>query len=326
MVQEPQEEKKEFLKREEIRTMAKDVARLREIESQEEREKISSLGAEGKTKNTVTDQKESKEEKPEEVKKEISFGLMPKPPLLKTSPRKKYLIRGGIIFVVVLILGFFLWYLATKGSPQEELLPPEELPVQQNPPPEEILKPEIIIPASFIQTSGTTTKEILKTDNIPEALNQSLKEIIPLGVFNRILIKNTDQNKLISLEDLSASFQVEIPEEFLSKLESDFTLAIFSQKQGNRIAIITKVKDKEGLTDIFKNWEKNISEKGLFLSGNKIQTDSLSFKTAYVQKTGLRYLTISKDDFGICYAWFGNYFVLTSSFDSIKNIIQQLNI
>jgi len=37
------EEKKEFLKREEIRTMAKAIYRLREIEAQKERERVAAL-------------------------------------------------------------------------------------------------------------------------------------------------------------------------------------------------------------------------------------------------------------------------------------------
>jgi hypothetical protein len=180
MVQEPQEEKKEFLKRGEIKTMAKDIARLREIESQKEREKISSIDTGGKEKLTVASQEKPKgEEKTEEVKKEISIGLMPKPPLLKASPRKKYLIRGVIIFIVVLILGLSILYFSSKRSFQVET-PIENPPVQEVPPETIPEKPEIIIPASFIQIGGTTIKEILKTEDIPEAFNQALRETIPL--------------------------------------------------------------------------------------------------------------------------------------------------
>lgn len=322
MVQEPQEEKKEFLRRDEIKTMAKDIARLREIEAQEEREKISSLDTGGEIKPATSAPGEQKPgENPEEVKKEISIGLMPKPPLFKATPRKKYLIRGGVIFVIISILGFSIWYFTSKKPPQAEI-PAETPPIQQAPPE----KPEIIIPASLISASGTISAEILRTDEIPEVLNLALEGTTTLGTFSRVLIKNVDQNRLISLGELTSSFLVGTPEGFLGKLESDFTLAVFSQKQGNRIAVVSKVKDKEGLNSLLKSWEKEISEKGVFISGNRVQAVSSSFKTAYVQKTGLRYLTISKDDLGVCYAWFGDYFVLTNSFDSIKEVIQQLTI
>jgi len=326
MVQEPQEEKKELLKREEIKTMAKDIARLREIEAQEEREKISSIDVGGRTKPGISAPAEQKTgEKGEEMKKEISIGLMPKPPFLNPSRRKKYLARGGIILAIVSILSFLIWYFAVKKPAQTDI-PIETPPIQQTPvetPPE---KPEIVIPASLILTNTTISGEISKTEEISDVLSLALRETTTIDTFNRILIKNTDQNRLISLGELASSFQVEMPEGFIEKLEPDFTLAIFSQAQGNRIAVIAKVKDTNGLTALFKAWEKSISEKGIFISGNKIQTTSSSFKTAYVQKTGLRYLTISKDDTGICYAWFGEYFVLTDSFESIKKIIQQLTI
>ncbi len=302
--------------------MAKDIARLREIEAQEEREKISSLDVGGRQESNVSDSGQQKPgESPDEMKKEISIGLMPKPPLFKGSPRKKYLIRGGIIFAVILLAGLSIWFFTSKKP-----LPVEELPIQQNPPETVPEKPEIVIPDSLIETAKTISGEISKIDEIPEILNQALGETANSESFSRVLIKNTDQNRLISLGEMAASFQIEIPEGFLEKLDPDFTLAIFPQSQGNRVAVIAKVKNGEGLNALFKSWEKSISEKGVLISGNKIQTAATSFKTAYVQKVGLRYLTVSKDDLGICYAWFGDYFVLTDSFDSIKKIIQQLTV
>ena len=62
------EEKLKFLKREEIRTMKKDIAKLREIEAEKERKKIMALKAEKETEKG----KESKEE--EERKKEDGEG------------------------------------------------------------------------------------------------------------------------------------------------------------------------------------------------------------------------------------------------------------
>lgn len=46
------------------------------------------------------------------------------------------------------------------------------------------------------------------------------------------------------------------------------------------------------------------------------------FRTSFYKEVGFRFLTISKADFGICYAWFDDYFVLTSSFESMKKAIE----
>ena len=74
------EEKKELLKREEIRTMGKDMARLREIEAQKERERIAALGQE--------EIKKGKPPSPPEIEKPRvpPAGFVPQPRRKKTPP------------------------------------------------------------------------------------------------------------------------------------------------------------------------------------------------------------------------------------------------
>ena len=76
---EEKEEKLEFLKREEIKTMQKDIAALREVEAQKERERIAVI---------KTDAGKEKTEKPEPIK----TALIPKPPK-KQHPFIKTLTR-----------------------------------------------------------------------------------------------------------------------------------------------------------------------------------------------------------------------------------------
>ena len=100
---EKKDEKLEFLKREEIRTMQKDIARLREIEAQKERERIAALKIEEKT-------KKEKETVPEAAKEEIRKGeletLIPKLPP-KPSSFQKILVRAVVIMALFLVIGFF---------------------------------------------------------------------------------------------------------------------------------------------------------------------------------------------------------------------------
>ena len=83
---EEEKEKLEFLKREEIRTMQKDIAKLREIEAQKERERIAILKTEEKI------QAPSLEKVPEK-KEEVPVGLIQKISK-KPSSFQKILIRA----------------------------------------------------------------------------------------------------------------------------------------------------------------------------------------------------------------------------------------
>jgi len=314
-------EEKEFLAREEIKTMQKDIARLREIEAKKERERIAALKA--------------KEEKPkpppppalpiplkEERLPPTLRSLIPKPAAIRPSPFKKVLVRGIILIFCLFLFGFFYWLWAVKRPPVEEVTPPAE---EIIPPPEEVVeKPKIIIPPPLILVEEIRTSEISTLEEIPEIFNWLMKEELPGESFTRLVIINLPENRLVSLEEMAEAFQIEVPEELYQKLSPDYTLALYSQRQGKRVALITKVKEEEGLSDLLKNRESKIKTEGFFISGQKISGLVPYFKTFFYKNIGFRYLTISKEDLGICYAWFDDNFVITSSFESMKKIIEEL--
>ncbi|MDD2696811.1 MAG: glycoside hydrolase family 3 N-terminal domain-containing protein, partial [Candidatus Pacebacteria bacterium] len=110
----------------------------------------------------------------------------------------------------------------------------------------------------------------------------------------------------------------------LEKLSSDdFTLLIFPG-QKNNLGFVAKVTETQNLLSSLVSWEttmENDTDKLFAILGKEGPALSSSFKTSFYQGVGFRYLTISREDFGICYAWFDDYFVLTSSFDSMKKTI-----
>ena len=307
-------EKLEFLKREEIRTMEKDIRRLREIEVEKERERISALETEKKKVRVMP----PTEIPPTEVKIPPKETILPKPPK-RFSPREKILVRIGAILIFLLLLTVFIRLFLEKKPP-----PPEKEPEVIEKTVEEVEKPEITLPPSLIPVKALITAEISKLEEISQAFNQINEEELSEGDLFQIAIKNKTENELVSLETLAQFFQVEIPEGFLQKLDENYTLAVFPQKEGKRMVLVTKVKEKEGLSDLLKNWEGKIQKDGLFLSGQKISTLSPYFRTTFYQNTGFRYLTVSKEDSGVCYAWFNDYFVLTTSFQSMKKVIEEI--
>ena len=324
MFEEEPEEKLEFLKREEIKTMQKDIARFREIEAQKERERIAALKiAEKKAPERVPPPTPPTPPIPPEKEKVPLDTLIPKPPIRKPSPLTKILVRGAIVLVGLLIFGFLYWFLGVKKPPTEEVIPPveEEIIPQEE---EVVEKPEIIIPPPLILIEEARAPEISKIEEIPEVLSQLMAEELPEGTFTQVVIKNLEENRLASLEDISSAFQTETPEKIFQKLEPDYTLAIYSQEQGKRIVFVGKIREEEGLLEILKNWEKKIKEEGVFLSGEKIPTLVSYFRTSFYKEIGFRYLTISKEDLGICHAWFNDYFVVTTSFESMKRAIDKI--
>ena len=324
------EEKKEFLKREEIKTMQKEIAKLREIEAQKERERIAEIKAGEKFKKPPIPQiiPEGQPPVPPAAAKKAPPEAPPLGTLIprlisrKPSPLTKILVRAGFLLLCLFLVGFSYWFFEVRKPKVMEITPPVE---EITPPAEETpVKPEITIPPPLILVGETKTPEISKNEEIPGVLKQLMNEDLPAGVFTRVAIKDTSQNRLASLEDFSQAFQIEVPEGFFQKLESDFTLAIYAQKEGKRVVLSAKVKDQKGLSELLKNWETKISKEGVSVSGSKIPSLTSSFKTATFQGVPFRYLTISKQDFGICYAVSDDYFVLTTSFESFQKIIGEL--
>ncbi len=99
----------EAVKREEIRTMAKDIARLREIEAQKEKERIALLEPD--------EIKKEKIEMPESLEKikEETLTLIPKIKVKKSLVYKKFLVRATMIIIVLLLVGsLFYWFFGDK--------------------------------------------------------------------------------------------------------------------------------------------------------------------------------------------------------------------
>ena len=329
----PEEEKLEFLKREEIRTMQKDIIRLREGEAQTERERITELKPQEPRKE-IPVRLPAKQEKRESgpIEKGMPVTLIPRELPKKLSPLQKIIVRAGVVLILLLFAGFFYWLIAQKPSeapgeeeatlPEETAEEPGEQPGEQ---PEE--QPEIKVPLSLISTEATRTLEIINLGETPLILSGLLKGKVEPQGFTRVLIENKNENKILGLKDFFAAFETQSPEGLLDKLDDDFTLFVYSTQAANRLGFVSKVEQTEGLLNLLKTWEGSMEgdTENLFTSlGKETPAVSSAFKTAFHQGVGFRFLTISREDFGICYAWFDDYFVFTSSFESMHKAIEKI--
>lgn len=342
------EEKKEFLRREEIKTMTKDVSKLREAEAQKERERMAVLKTEEEArKERERVRKEAEERKKIEEAKRKAEEARKKEEILKKVeeekpaeevahlPKKlsffeKVFFRVALIIILFLIFAllitFWYWYFKTGKAPMEEVLKKEI--ISEEIPKKEELLPEIIIPPPLISIEETKNIEVSKTEEIPLFLNQLLSEELKPSVFTRVLIKNLKENKVVNLEEFLNSFQVLTPENFEQKLDTDFTLFVYSQKEEKRIGFLVKIKEKEGLLALLKSWEGSMEKdfESLFLLMGKAQPALISyFRDGNYKEKTFRFQTFSRADFGIVYSAIDDLFVFTSSWESMKEIIDKLS-
>ncbi len=322
--QEPSEEKEEkveFLKREGVRTMQKDLKQTREFEAKEERQRITDLQA--KPKKTEV----KKQIEPKLVEKKPTTQPLPEKDLIPQPPKrpssfKKIIVRLSVFALIVLVISFTYWFFAQREQLAEKDITP--LTEQETPQEQEIVEePEITIPQSIISVADTLTFNATTTKDIENIYNQIITRVLTENKFVRVIIKNEQEKRLFNLNEIAQTFQITIPAEVLENLKIDvFNLLVYPQEHGKRGVVIAEIKDKEKLTLSLTNWEADIVANGLQISGNKIPALSTEFKDYSFDNVPFRFLTLSKSDLGLCYVLSGDYFAISSSFKSIEETIK----
>jgi len=322
----PQEEKKELLRREEIKTMSKDISQLREMEAQKEKERLVALEAQKEQPRAPlpppplpTDEalKKFEVEQPKSYAPEIPEEI--------SSSNKNVWARIGIIAVVLLIIGGALyWFLTMRKHPSlngtEQLLVTTTTEEVVEQPEEPVILPPLFEIQSFQILAATNIEDI------PLILSQFLAVNSTNTGFTRILIKDVTNNRYLGLAEFFSTFNVNTPAGFLDKLNDDFTLFVYSSGGTNRLGLATAIKDTENLYPLGKSWEPTMESdtEELFASLNEAKTKSpTSFKQAYYKKYPFRYASFSNNKFGICWSAY-NYFIWTTSGESMVRTIDSL--
>lgn len=111
------EEKLEFLKREDIKTMKKDLSRLREEEARKERERIIKLKLEQEEKKERKERKQKEKtgkEKPKKSLREKIPKISFKKPLIVGKLWARFVISIVILTILVSLFTFGYWYFTRK--------------------------------------------------------------------------------------------------------------------------------------------------------------------------------------------------------------------
>ena len=115
-------------------------------------------------------------------------------------------------------------------------------------------QPLSISPSLFL-IDATRELNVNSLSEIPALLKQIVQEWQEDDRFKRLVIKNEKENKIYGLREIFDALQIRMPEEFYQKVKNDFTLFIYSQRDGNRLGLAVETLDKEGLSNILTNIE-----------------------------------------------------------------------
>ena len=272
-------------------------------------------------KNKLEERKEEMPIPPEEPKQTYRIPSPVFEPIERPSSFTKILIRGTFIFIVLSIIGALSWIFILNKKNNENV-EKKEIPVatkEQKEEPKEEPASDAIFPVN-----ETFKADVINNEDIIKNYEQFLTQKRTEGNFIRILLKNPEKKKWTSVAEISSAFQINIPAGISNKLESDFTIASYIQKQGERLALAIKIKKGESLTEEIKKWEKDIAINGLFINGKKTPAIATSFRDSTYKGVKIRFLTISTQDLGICYAIINDTLIVTSSYGSIEKIIENI--
>lgn len=137
-----------------------------------------------------------------------------------------------------------------------------------------------------------------------------------------ILIKKPEE-RLLNLEEILQAFQIWFPQGLNESIEN-FTLGIYSQKTGNKIFLVAKTKEWIEIENLIINWQKKLENEGVYLAGTKIATLTNKFQKITYGGQEIKFLTISRQDKGICYSLVKPYFIFAGSLEATKKIIDQI--
>jgi hypothetical protein len=336
-------EKLPFLKREDIRTMNKDVARLQEEQALSQRENLARLQVEEKQRQVLFEKETEREKvastmipkegKVAEVKakvEQITSAKNKMPPAVE-----KVLVRLVLIILLIgfiLLLGFGYWFLNTKVfkpqvSPTPLPIPSPTMTPEQTTAPSPT--PETIIPKALIPMAKTKVMEVAPEAKLKDLLAENLKALdgeTKNGEFVQIVFKK--ENGFYNARDFFNGLGLTIPAAIIDGLNQtpdDFTLFVYRQTAGWRLGFL--VKTKENLGQEFLDWEKEMERvwSDFFgLMGKTKPALAKVFRDAQYLEEPFRFQTFNLNDLGICYAFFNDKLVFTSSAESLKKVFDLL--
>ena len=318
-----EEQPLELLKREDVRTLAKDLAQTRNQEAMGERARIGNLP----TAEKPASAKEAELQAPAitEERSSASTETAPEPvPLMpaKKTGRGKLLIRAVLLLVILFFianavaLAFFL-FSQNEGAPSET--PTKEETVSQPQP--------LIIPAPAFSIAKEEQVELERNGDLAQTLSAVFQKERDFG-FSRIVFITPQENRVWTAKEFLAGLGVVVPETIQNSLEEHITLFAYENAQNRtRLGFALPLTSIENVSQDLLNWESTLEQDFAGFFSFQGQKDSFAvqfFRETQYKGERIRYQTYSAQDLGLVYAIVGNTLVLTSGLESMKAVIDEL--
>ncbi len=282
-----------------------------------------------------TKKTESKEKPPPPIKTKDEKVVFRPVLQTKPSPFEKIWTRLVLFILLisitgaVLVFGFDILGLREEEEPATTTQPTEngETPIEE--------PGEISIPESFLSTELSYEKEISSLEDLPGTFSAILRSGLEEKEFTRIIIKDLEKERAITLEDFFSGLNLETPEWLYEKFEENFTLLTYAP-QNNQIALIARIQGapslsedrkedkREEIEELMGEWKKTIVRDfdPLFSVMGK---ESLYTAHGFIEVTRsgkkYHYTTFAYENFGLAYSIIEDYLIISTSERSIIELV-----
>jgi hypothetical protein len=321
-----EEFKKNPIVKDQIKTMEKDLQRLREKTAERERQEMLARAEKEPEKAMPQTAPFSVRKMGTDIDKFPDVGKMS--PLQKDwgSIFKKIAIRFVFILIILALVGAFVYFFVLKK--QEKPIETQE-PVKTE---QEQEKKELILPASLFKANYISFVNLESLEKTKESLITSFSGIGNDFGFYRVLFKKGEFELWSNRQVFTALniFPAEVSAMVDDSNDENFMFFIYNSGLNKKPGFVIKFNEEKRaeFEKAVKGWEKDMEKNLLPITSLILDQKDKYYSNIFKETTFLnqkfRYKTFSKNDFGLCYAILDNKLIITTSGESIRKVISIL--
>jgi hypothetical protein len=255
---------------------------------------------------------------------------------------EKIWVRIASAILIIAAIGgvsFFGYWLLTRGPTPNPSPPPipveckinsdcsQDKTCQNNHCVKVDIAPQVNIPPSLIFEDSVKTITFSSSEDLVNQLKLIVNESAEAKKIARIVAIDGKISQAADIKSVMDNLRSNPPPNIYDKLESNATLFAYSSGSDNRLGFVVKIKNKQGLDAALKLWEKTMSSdlKPFFGAMKDQQTPANSyFQDTKYRNSTLRFQPFFEENLGIYYAIFNDFFILTSSRQSMEKIMDNI--
>lgn len=221
----------------------------------------------------------------------------------------------AIVIIVLALLGYLYW----RGLKAEKASNPQTIETEY----------KLQIPNSLISVENTKTIKI--ENNVQLLILLQDEKVGTLKTFTRIvptkISPTTGKEEVLSLSNLIEELNISVYPYVLSEFRNNYTLVLYGQEENEkRLGIIIQTSGNNNIREQLKYWESTIINDAynLFLGKEPQIPTNKNFSDSSHNGTPIRFINFPNPDISMDYALPGNLFILSTSKESLRAIIDRI--